>query len=250
MAALFRESARAVELQGDGYAADLTALSAPPGWSAGLIPTGSFPLKRPNAKALAAVWSDLLEGLTSKGLTAEVILETRGLSQGDHSKRLSDHATEWIPEQGLCVEPQKGPPSLWNWTDFLFRHRSEPHVGQPPFAMHLTGEADARLQSVSVMAGTGALQVIFLSGKWEEFTGRTAETLGQGIKEPAFQAMPWQVPALTKKSVEAADADTLEDWTGGAAALVRESREDRGVLVVVRESAATIDSLLKRRVRP
>lgn len=248
MAALFRGSTHALELKGDGYTVELEALNAPTGWSAHRIVTGSFPLKQPRADALREVWTDVVGELAGAGLTTEVLLETRGLSQDDHSARLSRHAAEWLPDQGLCVQPQKGPPSLWNWTDFLFRHRSEPHVGQPPFAMRLAGDAEARREAISVMTGTGALQAIFLKTDWEAFAAKTAETIGAGITEPAFQAMPWQAPALTASAVEGATTAELEAWSGGAAAFVRESREDRGLLIVLRDSAPNAEALLKRRV--
>ena len=64
----------------------------------------------------------------------------------------------------------------------------------------------------------------------------SAAKLSEPIVEQTFKSMAFHAPLLMAGSIEAASAEQLEEWMGGARLMIRESFEDKGLLILGKEA--------------
>lgn len=147
----------------------------------------------------------------------------------------ADHARSWVPEMGLGVWPHRPAPRLWKPEDL---EDMNPASGMPSVLHSLyrvTADANARLNAMTTMAGTGCgLQI--LSRVDSTILLRDLKEIFLGfIQDRVFRIFPWYVPLLEL----AAFAQPVEPLTlsvmRGIALYIRESPEDGGILILSAE---------------
>ncbi len=209
----------------------LRRVAAPAGHEAALVPVGGFPAHaryRAPLKALTARLSQALQG----GAESQYFIQIEDLEKQGGAAILSSHGLDWIPIQGLGVWPDREPPSLWNWKDFLFKLRGMPMRVHIHYVFRVTAGAEARDSARNEMGGRGVGMEVFLSEDVDAWLAKTKAALLPKLSEETFRAQAYFVPLLDRDSLAAASPGDLEIWLGGATAYVRESPSDQGLLIV------------------
>jgi hypothetical protein len=215
-------------------------LPAPAPWEAALIPIESFPLnaeKNSSVISFLRIFSALL--VKSLQLEHEVLLQVWKLGPGTGSEVIDEHGADWRPTLGIGIWPDRQAPRAW--TDeamsdaaaAIFRGDEIPLVSHK--LLHLGVTRSSRLEAAHAMRGFGALTELFSRRSFEELTLQTRELYLPTIKEKRFRHARFYLPVLDTKSLAAAkDAEQLDRWTCGVEVYIRESAEDKGILILSR----------------
>jgi hypothetical protein len=174
-----------------------------------------------------------------EGGFVETFIQFTQLHLGEGAKRLSSRGPEWLPRQGLGVWPDREPPHSWTieeLRDLLPNEKVRPLM-DILLRVTSTGKQD---EARDVMLGLGAVLQFVVPDK-EAFITAARTLLLPPITDPSYTAFPFYVPLLQGESITSARPDQLETWMCGAHALLRESPEDQGILVV---SARSVDDIL------
>jgi len=213
----------------------LRPLDAGKPWEAYLLPVSSFPAAKEESSRLIWFFNRFSTFLGPQHLASEVFVQANELELGDGADRFSQHAPQWVPQTGLGVWPDRKPPEFWNRGDFeklALGGKPRPLLYQ---VFRLAALPDARAGARDVMLGIGATIQIMLPGPPAEFFQRTKALLLPPIKEEALRGYPFYVPLLDRKSIDGSDPQRLDEWMCGARVYIRESVEDKAVLIVSKE---------------
>jgi hypothetical protein len=176
---------------------------------------------------------DLLTGQERKrtGREVEVFIQVYQVHLEDGPRRLQDNGAAWRPETGLGVWSHEPPPHFYTGDEF-----ENLDVGEQPrtlmnYLFRVAGDADHARRT---MLGLGTLlQTMSIDGK--AFVAGATERLKAPITDVSFTAFPFYIPLLRGDWITGATSAQLDEWTCGADLYIRESREDRGVLILARE---------------
>jgi hypothetical protein len=94
-----------------------------------------------------------------------------------------------------------------------------------------------------VMLGLGTVLQFVIASDSDQFLSATRALLWPPIKEPSYTAFPFYVPLLELRALTGASESDLEKWLCGARAVIRESPEDHGILIMSDES---LDAALRQ----
>ena len=195
------------------------------------IDVGHLPASEAERPQIGEVLLALMHALSGRNhLTETVWLEATQIHEEGTTKLISPNARAWVPRTGFGIHP-KGPlPRMWTDDDFSgapFGHKIPTFNNQVFEISRSTGHAGA----IHTMAGRGVLMILLLNGTVEAFKQQMNVTLGSLVKEESFHAYPYFFPLLTAE--EAADA-ALPTWLGNASVYIRESAEDKAILLFSR----------------
>ncbi len=222
----------------EDYRFDVLRLHAPEGWFAVLVPLAPLPLPiryRPAYRRALEILVSRLRGSDQRS----VILELEHLHKEGAIRDVSRNGARWIPEMGLGVEPGAAPPKLWSFAELSERSVDDPFPPLIRNVMHLEGDERAMQHAVQTMAGTGALLQVVHPVPVETMLEEWKAALLPPIQEEALRAFPLYVPLLSAAALRNVDQATLSVWLGHAHAYLRESTEDRGLLVIARRPLDT-----------
>jgi hypothetical protein len=200
------------------------------GGEAFLLPVSGFPLAATELTFVKYFVNRIVAGTIGDG-TLEVFIQLTQFGGG--KKRLAAHGSEWVPELGLGVWPDRPAPTLWTEEDIanlIPGSKLRPLMHQ---VLRIAGSA--REDASNKMLDLGTILQIVTQDNDKRLLERTRERLLPSIKEPSLRNFPFYVPLLERKSLESAAPEQLEDWFCGATAYIRESFEDNGILVASRE---------------
>ena len=224
-------------------AIQLIAQPAPEPFSCFLLPVKQFPIPSELRIRVFEFVERFVAAVQKAGsLQLEFFLQFTQLHHEDGPVMLSRRGTEWLPQLGLGVWPDRDPPKMWTVEDF--RNLAPGEMIRP--LMHqlfrITTDSEARCRARDAFFGTGAgLQISMRKGD-EGLLNRATELLLPRMTEPSFQAFEYYVPLLDASSVAGATTDDLESWLCGAQLYVRESVEDCGLLIV---SCVRLEEILR-----
>ncbi len=213
----------------------IKSLAAPEPWEACLVPFSAFPLPSQEAQ-VAREFLGKLTPLVSAAhkLNSEVFIQFPYLSHGDGATRFTDHARQWKPEMGLGVWYGRQPPALWTMEEM---QKLEPGEKLRPLChkvLRITNGEGGQNQAREVMLGVGTILQILTPDKPDLFLRRAKEHLLPSIQERTFRKFPYYLPILEGKSVAGITREELEQWLCGASVYIRESVEDKGLLILSR----------------
>jgi hypothetical protein len=177
-------------------------------------------------------------------ITYEVFIHAAALQHKDGSSiHFSSKGKDWLPRLGLGVWPDRRPPAIWTREDF-----DNLGPGQKPRTLRnqvfqITHSPKAREEARNSMLGWGGMMQV-MSADGQKFLERSREALLPAIKDPCFNCFPFYLPLLEGKSLMHGKADELNSWLCGASVYIRESPEDRGILIVSTESLQPIFKVL------
>jgi hypothetical protein len=222
----------------------VSVIPMPEPWEAVLVPVPGFPVP---AQELAMTRSFLRrlsnELMKPRELSLEVFIQFNQLHLEDGATRLANHARVWKPQHGLGVFPDRQPPTLWTREDF-----ENPPGGIPPPMMHkvfrVSGSRGTKEKASDVMLGLGTVVQVLTVDPGDLFLSRAKRLLLPPIRERALRSFPMYMPLLECKSLAGAEAGQLQDWFCGASVYMRESAEDKGVLIASRNRLGPILQIL------
>lgn len=206
-----------------------------------VLPVSQFPI--PEMERLAV--RDFLDALSAVmrqtfRLRAEIFLQLNQLRLDGGPLILEQHAAEWMPLGGLGVWPDRESPRVWKPEDFMNLGVGDTLRPSTYQVFRITKSPQVAVSARNLMLGRGTVVEILTSDSIDSFFKRTAEVLLPSIKETSLRGFRFFVPLFERKSFEAASAADLDSWFCGASVYVRESIEDKGVLIASREPLGQI----------
>ncbi|SRR6266498_3547237 len=226
------------------YSVTLEPVNTPEGWvgEVFLLPVSAFPVPDAELTEIRRILRLLNSEIYRSG-DCEVFIQMAHLHLGDGGARLSRNARDWMPQMGLGVWPDREAPALYTPEEIQNVKQDE----KPRTLMHqvfrVSAPAPARKKAMDVMLGLGTMIQIAPNETWDDFRARTTEVLLPPIEEPSFRFFPYYVPLLDKHSVVSVKSVDLQRSLCGATAYIRESVEDKGILVV---SVAQVTPILEK----
>ena len=215
------------------------------GWRAYLVPV-SLSTKQYVRSALPQfIESITRKALEQHSLSQEVLLHGWKLHEESRGQLLQPHLPQWFPQVGMGVWPFRAAPALWNEESFMDAAASEVMNEEPELAayrlMRIRGTVPDRREAASLLAGVGAVTRIFLRGSFEALEQQTRSVFLPRIQAAVYRHERFYLPLLDVSTLQAASADSeLDAWLGPVCLYLRESAEDKGVLLVVRAEMAPL----------
>ena len=227
----------------------LQTISVPEPWTAAVIPVSGFPVpedERFRLRESLAEWCAEVAGKNK--LTASTWLQMNHMHLDQGAPKLSANGRTWLPMTGLGVWPDREPPRLWTKADFLDREYGQPLPPLMHTVFHISGGAEASNHARDVMIGSGTVVHVLLEGDAGQYHEAMRELLLPPITEEALRGHPFYMPLLETRSLRNVTVDVLDAWMGAARVYVRESVEDRGVLIVfsVPEAMNDLSRMIER----
>ena len=211
----------------------LQSIPAPEPWTAAVLPVSSFPVPEDERSILREKLAEWCAEVAGKNqLTASTWLQMNHMHLDQGAPKLSANGRTWLPMTGLGVWPDREPPRLWTKADFLDREYGQPLPPLMHTVFHISGGAEASNHARDVMIGSGTVVHALLDGDAGQYHEAMRELLLPPITEESLRGHPFYMPLLEARSLRNVTVDVLDAWMGLARVYVRESVEDKAVLVV------------------
>jgi hypothetical protein len=217
------------------------ALAEP--WQGALIALSDFPVPEEELAPVRDLLQRLVAALRGERSSLETLLQFTSLHLGDGSQRVSSNGRTWMPAMGLGVWPDREPPTRWTMEELRDLIPGDEVRPLMNILLHLTGSQEAREQARDVMLGLGTMIQFVVPPEVKDLLAYGQALLKPAIKDPSFTAFSFYMPLLEAKSVVQATAAQLDAWSCGASAYIRESQEDKGILIVSRKLHQALHSL-------
>jgi len=218
----------------------LNGMPLQPPLQAFLVPISAFPVPDPELATLTTFLRTLTAAAAREwDLSSEVFVQLEQLKVGGARALFSEHAPEWIPEVGLGVWPDRDPPAIWTREEFKNAVPGE-RLRPLMYQVFRVGTSPAsRERAREIMLGCGpVLQIMAVD--CDRFFRETSALFLSRIKHRSYRSFPFYVPLLEKKTLETAKPDQLEAWFCSATVYIRQSFEDKAIVIASREPLTPI----------
>jgi len=212
----------------------LAPVAAPSPWQAAVLPLSSFPVPEAELGPVRILLQKLVRAFATEGSTLETFVDFANLHLADGAAHLSKHGRHWIPAMGMGVWPDREPPTGWTVEDFQQMVPGEKLRPLINIALRITGPAEARHHARDILLGRGVIVHMLTDSGGDQMIETARNLLLPPIKDPSMTGFPFYIPLLEAKSIGAATAPRLDAWCCGAHTYIRESVEDRGILILSR----------------
>jgi hypothetical protein len=220
---------------------NLREIAAPTGWSAAIL-EAEYPLSL-EAKP---TYVDAINELTNRlpvlrnALAEETFLQFDRCRPDDEILILQQNARLWMPEIGLGVWTDRPVPGLWTSDEFLAAAPGElrPLIYR---VFRIQPLPAAQRSAWQLLLGSGVLVRAILPAAGSLVSVST-ETLQPRMTERSLTSYPFYVPLITAAALATPDAafiDVFDELSPHLNAYIRESSEDGGLLILVRQSLET-----------
>jgi len=166
-----------------------------------------------------------------------------GFIQGQFKERASTHlfadsARRWLPEIGLGVWPNRELPRMLNEYDFENFDQSA-GISVPIYSTYrVMGDAGVKLDAMRTMMGTGSTLQILGTGSSEYLLTSLSQVLLAAITDRVYRIFSLYVPLIELAALDNPVAELTADCLAGIRLYIRESWEDKGILVISRDPLA------------
>jgi len=220
----------------------ISQMALQPPWSGFLIRPPVFPVPEPELISTREFVRKAMALLIQRdGGVPETFIQFTQLHLGDGAKRLASRGREWLPRMGLGVWPDREPPHGWTLDELRDLLPTEKVRPLMDVVLRITSK-DKQNDARDAMLGTGTV-LQFIVSNAAEFLNSARNLLLPPITDPSYTAFAFYVPLLQEASMRNAPLGQTDLWMCGAHALLRESPEDQGILVIAKGSLD--DILLK-----
>lgn len=218
-------------------------LSLKTGWSGYLLPLSAFPTPETELAPIRQFVGTVATLLAKQRPgDLETFIQLTQLHLGDGARRVSEHGREWMPVMGLGAWPDREPPHGWTQEELYSLVPGEKLRPMMDIVLHLTGAGKGN-GARDAMLGLGTVLQFFVPTGRDKFLAAARNLLWPPIKDPSYSSFPFYIPLFEAKSISGATESQLESWLCGAHAFIRESYEDKGVLIFAREP---LEDILKQ----
>jgi hypothetical protein len=207
-------------------------------WQAALLPIAEFPVPMFQLETFNTFFRALGDVLAKEySLSHELFYQVWKLSPQTGANILSDHLQEWPINIGLGIWPDRQPPQGWS-EDRMVDAAAAVFRGDEPELpahrlLHLTAEEEKRKDAAGKMRGFAAQIECFSQDAIDTILSRGKELFLPTIKERQYKRANFYLPLLDRKSIGTArSAEQLDEWMCGVDVYLRESAEDKGILVL------------------
>lgn len=201
-----------------------------------LFPVSGFPIPDQElapAEMLVGNLASMVE--SANGLHSEVFIQVEQFDDEDARLVYRRYARDWIPEIGLGVWPDRDPPKAWTREEFSNLGPGEKIRPLMYQVLQITGTPRNRTDAFGILFGFGPLVRILTPDPTDAFLRKSTAAFLPAISDPSFTCFPFYIPLLEVKTLISSTPDQLEGWFCGASVYIRESFEDKGILVVSRQ---------------
>lgn len=211
-------------------------------WSIFRIPCVDFPGSAESVHILRRFYLTLDNHVRTKHPHVSAFLQYNQLHLGGAGTLLAERGKDWMPSWGLGYEPHKPPPTLWTRDEFL-----NLDVGEMPRPMMhqlfqiTTGETQI-VKAAGELGGLGSLLLTRAPNPIADVLRQSKARFQPLIHEMSLKNFAWYLPLFDLNALQTAANDAMREWACGLTFYLRESPEDKGVIVAVVEQ---VDSLFK-----
>lgn len=210
------------------------------GWHRAVLQPSAWPVSPPLLPGWREAGRRLQQALFPDPDRVIAGLQMWRLHVGGGAELLSRKAREWMPQFGVGVWLDQPPPSLWTTDEFLKHPPGTPM--RPPIYQFIRirpegGWSEAWLE----LGGSGCWLAFSVQCDPESFLATEASCYRSWITEPTILAYDFYVPLLSLRWAEDARFAGRGRHLAGVLRYVRESDEDRGLLIY---SDAPVERLL------
>lgn len=229
-------------LAGLGAGGEQVQFAKLPGpWKAYLFPVPSFPVQDADIGAFRDGMQQFADRLMQRyALNEGLVLQSWKLSGKHGGDLVQQRAEDWPFDLGFGVWPDRPAPEGWTEDSIQDAAAAVYRGDEPNLPMHriLLFTIRARevyLDAVRQLSGFGAAIQIYTRLPLAEVRRNGHEELLPRISDRRFRGGRVYLPLLDSRSLQAAkDVAELEAWLCGVEVYMRESAEDKGLLVVSR----------------
>ena len=215
-------------------------ISAPEPWRVFLLPVSGFPLKVPEF-GLVRRYLGMIATVLEKehGLKQEVLQQMWKLAPESGAGLVSSHAKLWKPQIGLGIWPDREPPTSWSQATMQDAAAAALRGDEPtkPYynLLRMTCDPATRTSAAATMCGYGTQIQTFSRIDSDELLKRSKETYLPSIRDDRFKNERFYMPLLDARTVASAGyAERLEASLCGIDFYLRESPEDKGILMITK----------------
>jgi len=222
--------------------------SLPDPWALLSISVQEFPVPDEDRAPLIAFLHGLHQILSGQSLASDVFMQVWKVRPEAGSEILEEHMGEMALTRGIGIWPDREPPRGWTTEDLsdaaasLFNGEE---MSLPSHRLLRLGCAEPQRQAIAeLLYCQGVCIQMYATAPFEALEQQARETYLPTIKEKRFKRAPFYMPVMDSASFAAArDNVELERWLCGAQVYVRESGEDKAVLIA---SALPLEDLAER----
>jgi hypothetical protein len=230
---------------------DIQVLPAPEPWKAWLFPLPAFPLPDEHVEAYRAAMLHFAERIAAPHNWNEALALQLWKMSGKHGGDvLQQHMDQWPSDLGFGVWPNR--PAPIGWTDEGIQDAAaavyrgdEPTLPMHRMLLFKMEDRESYRNALKQMSGFGMAIQFFSSNPIADLKQRGRDEFLPCITDPRFRSGRIYLPVLDSESMRAAkDAAELERWLCGVDMYIRESAEDRGLLVIARRPSDRVNETL------
>lgn len=226
------------------------ALAAPEPWRAWLLRLPAFPLPDERLDYYGASIRLFSEQLARDCQLNEALALQIWKLPSKGGDLLQQRMDEWPFDLGFGIWPNRPAPTGWNGDSIQDAAAAVYRGDEPSLPMHRIllfkmAAREAYRAALEQMSGFGALVQIFSRESIDSVRKQGREQFLPRVTDPRFRGGRVYLPVLDGESLHAASsAAELGGWLCGADIYVRESAEDRGLLVISRLTGETLPQAL------
>ena len=215
-------------------------------WQCCLLPLPDFPLPTLYNEAVGSFCELLARQLIEiHHLHHHVLLQTWKLGPDTGARTLSAHRRAWRPQLGLGIWPDREPPQGWTEERMVDAAAAVYRGDEPEMPSHrllrLSAPSTELVPAARAMRGTGTLVEIFSRNNSAEMDARCLETFHPRIQEHRFRHEAFYAPLADQNTfVRAESPEALDQDLCGAEVYLRESPEDKALLLLSRAPIAAL----------
>lgn len=227
-----------------------------------LLPVSKFPLPPAELKGVSKFCESLISYAQNMmaGLQLEVVVKQKYLYPNliDY---FVDKALQWLPRQGVAVEPHKPPPHVPTKEEIegidirSINLRSQRNIDLGPELIFQICDPAGKEECYKSMLGGGAVNIFLSRLKGEDLYGRWREIFGRVVTDRTLRAMPFFAPLFGVKSFQSVPAGEIDIWFETFDLYVGESADDKGIIIAATENldhviANLVKGLPNREIEP
>ncbi len=222
--------------------------SLPDPWALLSISVQEFPVPDEDRPPLIAFLRGLHQILVGQSLASDVFMQVWKVRPEAGSEILEEHMGEMALTRGIGIWPDREPPSGWT-TEALSDASAGLFNGEemslPSHRLLRLGCAEPQRQDIAELLYCQGVSIqMYATAPFEELEQQARETYLPTIKEKRFKRARFYMPVMDSASFAAAQNKTeLERWLCGVQVYIRESGEDKAVLIA---SALPLGDLAER----